>query len=112
MLKRMFPILVFGLIQFGCGYEYGDRYEVETLGDPLRQRLEREKQEFVQIEDLKIGGGPVAAWGRKVSAHVRVLQTDGTFVYEGAIFDLIGFKGMPEAGLYDPLLLPPIHRGI
>jgi hypothetical protein len=112
MLKGALILLVLALAQFGCGYQYGDVYEVESLGDPLRERLEREKREFVQIEDIKIGDGPVAAWGRKVSAHVRITQADGTFIYEGPMFDLIGFKGMPEAGLYDPQLVPPIQPGI
>ena len=112
MLKRILILLILALAQFGCGYQYGDVYEVEPLGDPLRERLEREKREFVQIEDLKIGDGPLAAWGRKVSAHVKIIQADGTFIYEGPIYDLIGFKGMPEAGLYDPQLIPPIQPGI
>jgi hypothetical protein len=42
MLKRTLILLVLALAQFGCGYQYGDVYEVESFGDPLRQRLERE----------------------------------------------------------------------
>ena len=61
MMKRILILLVLALTQFGCGYQYGDVYEVETLGDPLRQRLEREKRDFVQSEDLNIGDKPLAA---------------------------------------------------
>ena len=112
MLKRTLVLLVLALAQAGCGYQYGDVYEVETLGDPLRQRLEREKREFVQIEDLKIGDGPVAAWGRKISAELEIHQADGTFIFKGPAYDLVGFKGMPELGLYDERHLSNGQPGI
>ena len=112
MLKRTLILLVLALAQFGCGYQYGDVYEVESLGDPLRQRLEREKRDFVQIEDLKIGDGPLAAWGRKISAELEIHQANGTFIFKGPVFDLVGFKGFPEDGLYDPQLLASIQPGI
>ena len=112
MLKRTLILLVLALAQAGCGYQYGDVYEVETLGDPLRQRLEREKREFVQIEDLKIGDGPVAAWGRKISAELEIHQADGTFIFKGPAYDLVGFKGMPELGLYDERHLSNGQPGI
>ena len=112
MLKQTLALLILILAQFGCGYQYGDVYEVETLGDPLRQRLEGEKREFVQIEDLKIGDGPLAAWGRKISAELDIHQADGTFIFKGPAYDLVGFKGMPEAGLYDERLLASIQPGI
>ena len=54
MLKRTLILLILALVQFGCGCEYGDLYQIESLGDPLWQRLERERRDFVQIEDLKI----------------------------------------------------------
>jgi len=58
-----------------------------------RQELERLKREFLQIEDLTIGRGPLAAWGRKISADIEVSYTDGTIVYHGPIFFYIGFRG-------------------
>ena len=112
MLKRILILLVLVLVQVGCGYQYGDVYEVETLGDPLRQRLEGEKRDFVHIEDLKIGDGPLAAWGRRISAEVDIRQADGHFVFKGPVYDLVGFKGMPEADLYDERLLASIQPGI
>lgn len=111
-MKRLMGIAVLALVQFGCGYEYGDMYQVDTLGDPLRQRLEGEKRDFVQIEDIKIGNGPLAAWGRKITAELEIRQADGTFIFKGPIYDLVGFKGFPEDRLYDPQLLTPIHPGI
>lgn len=105
MLKRILILSVLTLAQAGCGYQYGDVYEIETLGDPLRQRLEGEKRDFVQIEDLKIGDGPLAAWGRRISAEIEIRQADGTFIFKGRVYDLVGFNGYPEAGLYDERLL-------
>ncbi|MEC4888497.1 MAG: hypothetical protein RI101_00425 [Nitrospira sp.] len=117
MLKSIWFLLILALAQFGCGYQYGDTYEVEPLGDPLRQRLEREKRDFVQIEDLVIGTGPVAAWGRRISAEVEIRQADGHFVFRGPVYDLVGFKGMPELGMYDERFLngtsnPGIRLGL
>lgn len=112
MLKRALILLALALAQFGCGYEYGDVYEVETLGDPLRQRLEREKRDFVQIEDLKIGDGPLAAWGRKITLDIEIHKVDGTLIFKGPVYDLVGFKGFPEDGLYNPRLLSSIQPGI
>ena len=110
MLKHILILLVLALAQFGCGYQYGDVYEVEPLGDPLRERLEREKREFVQIEDLKIGDGPLAAWGRKISAELEIRQADGTFIFKGPAYDLVGFKEMPETSLYDERALNGISN--
>ena len=109
-LKHALIILALALAQFGCGYQYGDVYEVESLGDPLRERLEREKREFVQIEDLKIGDGPLAAWGRKITAELEIHQADGTFIFKGPVYDLVGFKGMPETSLYDERALDGISN--
>jgi hypothetical protein len=110
MLKRILILLVLALAQFGCGYQYGDLYEVESLGDPLRERLEREKREFVQIEDIKIGDGSLASWGRKISAELEIHQADGTFIFKGSAYDLVGFKGMPETSLYDERALNGISN--
>jgi len=112
MLKRILILLVLALAQFGCGYQYGDEYEVEPLGDPLRQRLEREKREFVQIEDLKIGDGPLAAWGRKITTGLEIHQADGTFIFKGPVDDLVGFKGMPKDRLSDSQHLSSLQPGI
>ena len=110
MLKRTLVILILALAQFGCGYQYGNVYEVELLGDPLRERLEREKRDFVQIEDLKVGDGPLSAWGRKITAELVIHQADGTFIFKGPVYDLVGFKGMPEAGVYDNRFLTGLEN--
>jgi hypothetical protein len=103
MLKQALILLILSLTQFGCGYEYGEGkwpYEVIPLSDKGRQEGERIKRELLQLEDIKVGNGPVAAWGRKISAEIEVRYTDGTLVYKGPAFTYHGFKGMPETSVY------------
>ena len=61
-----------------------------------RQELERLKREFLQIEELKIGRGPLAAFGRKITADVVIRYAgDGTFAYEGPVLAYWGIDGAP-----------------
>ena len=103
MLKRALTLLILALAQFGCGFEYGEGkwpYEVIPMSDKGRQEGERIKRELLQLEDIKVGDGPVAAWGRKISADLEVRYADGTLVYKGPAFTYHGFKGMPETSVY------------
>jgi hypothetical protein len=93
MLQRILVILVLALSQAGC--DYGEDlwpFERHVLNESLRQRLEQEKRELLQIEDIKIGTGPVAAWGRQLSADLTVRYSDGTLVYQGPIYTYVGFR--------------------
>ena len=95
MLKRVLILLVFALTQAGCDARYGEDispFERYSLNEGLRQRLEREKQELLQIEDVKVGTGPVAAWGRRLSANLTVRYSDGALVYQGPIYTYDGFR--------------------
>ena len=58
-----------------------------------RQLHERDKRELLQIEEIKLGSGPLAAWGRKISADIEVRYTDGTVAYRGPMFVYTGFHG-------------------
>jgi len=94
MLKRILILLIFALAQAGCSIEEGgDAYEPVLLTDESRQGLERDKREFLSIEDIKLGDGPLAAWGRKIRADIEVRYTDGTVAYRGPMFDYSGFVG-------------------
>jgi hypothetical protein len=107
MLKHTLILLIIALTQFGCGYEYGEGlwpYEVAKLADGTRQRLESEKRQLWQIEDLKIGTGPVATWNRRISADLEVRYMDGSLVYRGPIFTVWGFYGLPVGGIYNKRL--------
>ncbi len=99
MLKRTLILLVLGLVQSGCYFDYGDRYTVAELSAERRTQEERMKRELLQLEDVKIGDGPIAAWGRKIAANVEVRYSSGTLVYAGPIFTYAGFVNMPELSI-------------
>ena len=92
MLKRILILLILALSQTGCSIEEGGGdYNPVSLTDESRQRLERHKREAISIEDIKLGDGPLAAWGRKIRADIEVRYTDGTVAYRGPIYDYVGF---------------------
>ncbi len=107
MLKRTLVILILALTQAGCSIEEGGGlYDLIPMTEDGRQLHERDKRELLKIEDLKLGSGPLAAWGRKISADIEVRYTDGTVVYRGPMFIYSGFRGsvfihnaITEAGL-------------
>lgn len=65
--------------------------ELLPLSDEARQELEVFKRDFLKIEDLKIGSGPLAAWSRRLEANIEVRYANGTLVYEGPRWINIGF---------------------
>ena len=71
----------------------GGSYEPVPLDTESRQRLEEYRRELLTIEDTKIGDGPLAAFGRKISADIEVRYTDGTLVYRGPMLYYSGFLG-------------------
>ena len=54
----------------------------------------------------------MAAWDRRISAEVDIHQADGHFVFKGPVYDLVGFKGMPETVMYDERALSISNPGI
>ena len=94
MLKRILVILILALTQAGCSIEEGGgAYSPVPLTEQVRQELEGLKREFLKIEELKVGSGSLAAWGRKIEADIEVRYTDGTVVYHGPIWMYIGLEG-------------------
>ena len=94
MLKRLFLIPLVVLAEFISGCEEGVYpYNPITLDSSARERLERDKREFTQIEDLKLGDGPLAVWRRRIRADIEVRYADGTAVYRSPILDYVGFLG-------------------
>ena len=94
MLKRALVIMVLTLTQSGCSIEEGGgAYEPVLLDTESRQRFEEYRRELLTIEDIKVGDGPIAAFGRKVSADIEVRYTDGTIVYRGPMLYYSGFRG-------------------
>ncbi len=80
---------------------------------PEEGRLLREaaKRDNLQLEDLTIGTGPVAARGRRLTADIEAQHTDGTVVYRGAILSFPGF-GRLVGNLRDSSLLSTTQEGI
>jgi len=68
-------------------------YDPFPLSSESQQRFEQWRRDLLQLEDLKIGDGPVAAWGRKISADIEVRYTDGTLAYRGPAYAYVGMSG-------------------
>ena len=74
--------------------------------EEVRSRLEREKREFLKIEDLQVGNGAVASWGRRLNAEIEVRYADdGTTIYKGPVVTYVGFKGLLASYLPDRFML-------
>ena len=94
MLKGILILLVLALTQAGCSIEEGGgAYNPVPLTEQVRQELEGLKRDFLKIEELQVGSGSLAAWGRKIEADIEVHYIDGTVVYRGPIWMYIGLEG-------------------
>lgn len=95
-MTHLLFVLIIALSQTGCNVEEEvGLYEPVKLSSESRDNLGRLKREFVQIEDLQIGTGPVAAFGRKVIAdiEVRYANGDGKPIYRGPAISYFGMQG-------------------
>ena len=93
MLKRVLILSILILAQAGCsqsGENIGPYY-IAPFPEEGRLLREADKRNSLQLEDLTIGTGPVAARGRRLTADIEVRYTDGTVVYHGAILSFPGF---------------------
>lgn len=68
MLKRSLAIVVLFLFQLGCSFST-EPYEPVDMTQDARHELETLKRDFLKIEDLVVGDGPVAAWNRRIKAN-------------------------------------------
>jgi|CXWL01.1.fsa_nt_gi hypothetical protein len=94
MRNYTLALLLLALTQAGCSIEEGGGlYEPVSLTNESQERLERYKRELLTIEDTKLGEGPLAAWGRKISADIEVRYIDGAVIYRGPMFYYSGFTG-------------------
>jgi len=104
--------LVVALTQFGFEYEYGEKFTPAKVSEKERIEAERTKRELLQLEDLEIGDGPVAAWNRKIQADLEVRSADGSLIFKGPVFHYAGFKNMPDTSVYDKRHLGTSQIGI
>lgn len=98
MLRNVFVLLVFVLVQFGCGTTPAENvspYKFSELSQQHREDFERMKRKL-QVEDIKVGRGAVAAWNRRINADVEIRYADGTLAYQGPIIYDHGFWGPPN----------------
>jgi hypothetical protein len=114
---RLLLIAIVALSQVGCPVEEEvGLYQPIVLTSEGRQNLEQWKREFLQIENLKIGDGPIAAWGRKVTADIEVRYAvgDGKPIYRGPAISYFGMEGdiFLHNNLRDDGLLFTQQRGI
>lgn len=94
MSKRMLILVAFIFTQASCDLpEGGPFYEPAPLTAEALEATERANREVLQLEDLKIGDGPLAVWGRKVSADIDVRYWDGRPIYKGPAFFYWGMMG-------------------
>jgi hypothetical protein len=88
MLKRTLILFILVLAPISCtaAQEEEGGFRPLSLDDEARQEFERVKREVLNLEDLKVGTGPVAAWGRKITADVVIRYVgSGTVVYQGPV---------------------------
>jgi len=111
MLIRLLLVTVVALSQFGCGVRF-DTPPPSELRKDSREWFESRKREFLKIEDLKIGDGPLAAWNRRIEADLEVRYADGTLIYRGPVFYYAGFATMPDNSVYDESALTISQEGI
>ncbi|MCC6139349.1 MAG: hypothetical protein IT389_01885 [Nitrospira sp.] len=88
MLKYLLIVFLVLVTQTSCtpGQEEEGGFKPLTLDYESRQEFERLKREVLKLEDLKVGTGPVAAWGRKIRADVVARYVgSGTVAYQGPV---------------------------
>jgi len=94
MLKRMLILLPLVLAQTGCLFYDEERYyQPATFTTEGVQSYERLKRDLLQLEDIKVGDGPIAAAGRKVTADIVARYSDGTLIYQGPAVTYWGIIG-------------------
>lgn len=94
MLTHILTLLILIIAQSGCTfYEEVGSYKPATFKPDGVESYERLKRELLQLEDIKVGGGPTAAAGRKISANIVVRYSDGSLVYEGPAVTYWGIIG-------------------
>lgn len=114
MLKRTLILLTLALTQWGCDIDYGENLSPLKPWnlEGVRSRLEQEKRDFLKIEDLQVGTGAVASWGRRIKADIDVRYADGKVIYHGPIVTYVGFRGLSASHLQDRFMLSDSQPGI
>ncbi|MEC4889616.1 MAG: hypothetical protein RI101_06095 [Nitrospira sp.] len=113
MLKKALILLILVLANSGCsqsGQNIGP-YDISSLPEEGRLLREAEKRDYLRLEDIQVGTGPVAARGRRLTANIEVRYTDGTVVYSGTIISFPGFSRL-AGNIRDSRVLSTTQNGI
>lgn len=107
-------LLILALAQWGCVSKESKNFHPIAFTQRGIDFNERLKREVLQLEDLTIGKGPIAAAGRRVVAKITVRYRDDTLVYRGP---MVTYWGTMEAvwienGSLEPSLLSLDQTGI
>ena len=99
MLKHILILFAFTLTQISCSFEdeQGAYRPIELTPDE-REVSELEKRELLQIEDIKIGSGSIAASGRRIIADITVLSSRTLPEKRGPTEILLGKKTGTDRG--------------
>ena len=111
MIKRILILVVLALSGCSQSGENIGPYYISPFPEEGRLLKEAAKRDNLQLEDLTIGTGPVAARGRRLTADVEVRYTDGTVVYRGTILSFPGFVDL-VGNIRDSKLLSTTQEGI
>lgn len=93
MLRQLLVLLILVLGQTGCTIhaEVQRSRPIAHTAEDI-QFYERLKRELLQLEDITVGDGPIAAAARKVTAEITVRYSDGTLVYQGPAVSYWGLE--------------------
>lgn len=111
MLIRLLLIATVALSQTGCGFRF-DTFTPRELHKNSREGFESEKRQFLKLEDIKVGTGPLAAWNRRIEADLEVRSVDGKLIFRGPVFYYEGFYNLPDTSVYDERHLVISQSGI
>jgi hypothetical protein len=114
MLKHILILLIIALALSGCsqsGQNIGPYY-IAPFPEEGRLLREAAKRDNLQLEDLAVGTGPVAARGQRLTADIEARYTDGTVVYRGTIITYPGFGVDFLNSISDSRLLSMTQEGI
>lgn len=98
MLKFTWVLLILVFGQACTPYAERPRSQPIAYTPESVQFYERLKRELLQLENIKVGDGPIAAAGRKVTAKITVRYSDGKLVYEGPA---VMYWGLEDAVFID-----------
>jgi hypothetical protein len=108
MLMRILILMVLALTQAGCSVEEGvGPYRPTPMTNENRDQLEELKREFLRIEDLRVGNGPLLLGVEKlrpISRFAILIAIEQTGIW-------LGLNGMAVGGKRRITIQPKLVYG-